>query len=53
MTHETEPGIEPFDELPNAIDVETLSFEEFLERFPDDRPDDEELVRRAMEGRRG
>jgi hypothetical protein len=53
MTHEAEPGIEPLDELPNAIDVETLSFEEFLKRFPDDRPDDEELVRRAMEGRRG
>jgi hypothetical protein len=46
-------GIERFDERPNAIDVETLSFEEFLERFPDDRPDDEELVGCAMEGRRG
>jgi hypothetical protein len=53
MTHEMEAGMEPFDELPNAIDIETLPFDAFLARFPDDRPEDEELVRRAVEGGRG
>jgi hypothetical protein len=53
MTHEAEPGIEPLDDLPNAIDVETLPFEDFLVSFPEDRPEDEELVRRAVEANRG
>ena len=53
MTHEANPGLEPFDELPDAMDVETLPFEEFLARFPDDRPDDDELVSRAIEAGRG
>jgi len=50
MTHEAEPGTELPDD---AIDVETLLFAEFLVRFPDDRPEDEELVRRAVEASRG
>jgi hypothetical protein len=53
MTHEVEPGIEPFDELPNAADIPTLSFEDFLDKFPDDRPEDDDLVRRAVESSRG
>jgi hypothetical protein len=53
VTHEAKPGLEPFDELPDAMDVETLPFEEFLARFPDDRPDDDELVSRAIEAGRG
>jgi hypothetical protein len=53
MTHEAKQGLEPLDELPHAMDVETLPFEQFLAKFPDDRPEDEELVRRAVEAGRG
>jgi hypothetical protein len=50
MTHEAEPGTEL---PPNAIDDEVLLFDAHLAKFPDDRPDDEDLVRRATENSRG
>jgi hypothetical protein len=53
MTHEAEPGAGGSDDLPETIKIEPLPYEEFLARFPDDRPDDDELVRRATENSRG
>jgi hypothetical protein len=53
MTHEAEPGIEQPDDPLGALDVEAVPYEEFLAKNPDDRPDDEELVRGAMENSRG
>jgi hypothetical protein len=53
MTHEGGIWDRAVRRAPNAIDVETWSFEESLERFPDDRSDDEELVGRAMKASRG
>jgi hypothetical protein len=62
MTHEAgDPEIDLPDDLPHEIagsktntdDIEPLSYEEFLKKFPDDRPDDDGLVRRATENSRG
>jgi hypothetical protein len=51
MTHEAEPETEPLP--PDAIDDEVLPFDAHLAKFPDDQPDDEDLVRRATENSRG
>jgi hypothetical protein len=48
MTHEAKKGAELSDQLPEEVDVEALSYEEFLAKFPEDRPEDEELVNRAV-----
>jgi hypothetical protein len=53
VTHEAEPGAEGTDRVPDDVDLEPLAYEEFLARFPDDRPDDDDLVRRATENSRG
>ena len=49
MTHEAEPGVE----RPPELTDEALPFDEHLAKFPDDQPDDEDLVRRATENSRG
>jgi hypothetical protein len=53
MTHEAEPGAEGSDRVPDGVGLEPLTYEEFLARFPDDRPEDDDLVRRATENSRG
>ncbi len=53
MTHEAEPGADGIDEVPDTVDIEPLSYEDFLAEFPEDRPDDEDLVRRATENSGG
>jgi hypothetical protein len=51
MTHEIEPGVEPLQELPDAIDIETLPFEEFLLSHPEDQPVADQLtVGQPVEG---
>jgi len=60
--HEAEdPEIDLPDDLPdeisntktNTVDIEPLPYEEFLAKFPDDRPEEDELVSRATENSRG
>jgi hypothetical protein len=51
MTHEADPGDRAAP--PDVIDDEALPFDAHLAKFPDDRPDDEDLVRRATENSRG
>jgi hypothetical protein len=53
MTHEAEPEFDLPDDLPDTIEIEALPYEEFLAKFPDDRPEDDDLVRRATENSRG
>ena len=62
LTHEAEdPEIDLPDDLPdeisntktNTVDIEPLPYEEFLAKFPDDRPEEDELVSRATENSRG
>jgi hypothetical protein len=55
MTHEVEQGTEGSDDLPEAeaMKLKPLSYAEFLAEHPDDRPDDEEVIARAMEAGRG
>jgi hypothetical protein len=53
MTHEADPEFDLPDDLPETIEAEALPYEEFLARFPEDRPDDDELVRGAVENSRG
>ncbi len=48
MTHEAKKGAEVSDQPPEEVDVEALSYEAFLAKFPEDRPEDEELVNRAV-----
>jgi hypothetical protein len=53
MTHEAEQETGGSDDLPKEIQIKPLSYAEFLAKHPDDRPDDEEVVGRAMEAGRG
>jgi hypothetical protein len=55
MTHERDPGDHQPDEIPDPAGSESpLSYEEFLAKHPDDRPDvDDDLIRLAEENSRG
>jgi hypothetical protein len=55
MTHEADQDDDDRpDEIPVDVTSEPLSFEEFLAKHPDDRPDvDDDLIRLAQENSRG